>query len=488
MHKFFYSKLNKFSKSEKGFTIVELLVVIAIIAVLTAIALPFFFNQTEKAAKAAVQSDVRNTNTSLMAYLASNPDASQEELEAQSVVSNGNTITVSGSGYTYTICASSEDNPEETFGFDSSTGQYSEGCDNSNGVGPSNGGGDEEYVDNSWTLRQINEYMSDNSYSLTTNWTGTATPIVCDDTTYTFNTGSFTADGAAFAEPLTITITGYEVQPFDSANGSCLITPNVSFSPTNLTGNENNFSDENIGLTFWTAGQKTAYQNQNLDERPELKGYPYTNNEDPINSESEGGFTISPRANWANTGSETGNIEFSLAVNMPNDEGQWGYAFASNPFATYSQTAMVLPEADNSNGVVTAGATQTFTCENIEVEINLGTYSFQGTQFTLTEATQPYCETGESFAENDVIVAVADNLQFANIKEEYFFARPFGTSSSQQDILIDQFDGTIGIFTSLWEESTIPAGTYPIKIEYVTYGNQYEGTGLFVEIGSITIN
>ena len=51
MRKFFNTKLNPFSKKEEGFTIVELLVVIAIIAVLAAIALPFFLGNTAKAAK-----------------------------------------------------------------------------------------------------------------------------------------------------------------------------------------------------------------------------------------------------------------------------------------------------------------------------------------------------------------------------------------------------------------------------------------------------
>lgn len=52
--------LNKEKHQEKGFTLVELLVVIGIIAILTAIAVPLFLSQRQKARDASVLSDVKN--------------------------------------------------------------------------------------------------------------------------------------------------------------------------------------------------------------------------------------------------------------------------------------------------------------------------------------------------------------------------------------------------------------------------------------------
>lgn len=56
--------LNKHN-SESGFTLVELLVVIAIIAILTAIAVPAFLNQRQKANDASVRSDMKNVVTEI---------------------------------------------------------------------------------------------------------------------------------------------------------------------------------------------------------------------------------------------------------------------------------------------------------------------------------------------------------------------------------------------------------------------------------------
>jgi prepilin-type N-terminal cleavage/methylation domain-containing protein len=140
MLKILNAKLNKFNKKEDGFTIIELLVVITIIAVLVAIAIPFFFGYTAKAAEAVAESDTANTNKAIGAYLVENPIASEEELQAQAVVSGGSTVVVEGTGYVYTICSTNEGSPEYTYGYDSETGEYSEGCVINGGE---TGGGDE---------------------------------------------------------------------------------------------------------------------------------------------------------------------------------------------------------------------------------------------------------------------------------------------------------------------------------------------------------
>lgn len=56
---------NPKNASEAGFTLVELLVVIAIIAVLTAIAVPAFINQKQKALDTATRADVKNFVTAI---------------------------------------------------------------------------------------------------------------------------------------------------------------------------------------------------------------------------------------------------------------------------------------------------------------------------------------------------------------------------------------------------------------------------------------
>ena len=70
-------------KRQSGFTLIELLCVIAIIGILSAIAVPVFFDQRRKASIATMKSDVSTVRTGLDAYYVRSNSYGPEEVIAE---------------------------------------------------------------------------------------------------------------------------------------------------------------------------------------------------------------------------------------------------------------------------------------------------------------------------------------------------------------------------------------------------------------------
>ena len=112
-------------KNQKGFTIIELLVVVAIIGILAAIAIPQFASYRKQAFCSRVESDVKNTVTSVEAKYAE----TESYDGAAKIQSKGVEVTIGATGQTFTNVTGKTTDANQcdkgTYTFTAASGTYS---------------------------------------------------------------------------------------------------------------------------------------------------------------------------------------------------------------------------------------------------------------------------------------------------------------------------------------------------------------------------
>lgn len=107
----------KLAKKDEGFTLIELLVVVIIIGILAAIAIPVYIGVQNSAKESALQSDINNFKTAVVAYFTAEGDypATGTDLSAQGYPGPSRDdyeaapAILYGSGDTFTICGQALD-------------------------------------------------------------------------------------------------------------------------------------------------------------------------------------------------------------------------------------------------------------------------------------------------------------------------------------------------------------------------------------------